>query len=234
MEREDGLQAWHQELLLEELYHLTGTTVPTLKDEDMPIMAKEKGGDFKLLSAGTHIAICNIVADMGLQPSGYGPKHKVYFRFETPDELTEFERDGKKQMGPMSIGTYFTVSLSKKASLREFLESWRGRQFSKEELNGFDLMNVLGVACQINVVHETADNGNTYANIKAIMPLPKGMQKPAPANPLMKYSPDEPKDYERLPEWLRKKIDEQISPTPEDKQSSSSTNSDFSDDDIPF
>lgn len=200
----------------------------------MAIMAKEKGGDFKLSSAGTHIAVCNMVIDLGLQPSGYGPKHKVFFRFELPDEMMEVERDGKRIQVPAAIGCNFTVSLSKKAVLRGFLESWRGKPFTAEELGGFDLMNVLGHACQVNIIHETADNGNTYANIKAVMPMPRGMEKPKAVNPLLKYSPDDAKDFDKLPEWLQKKIKEQISDTPEDRPSSNAPDGNFEDDDIPF
>lgn len=201
----------------------------------MAIMAKEKGGDFKLASAGTHIAVCNMVIDLGLQPTGYGPKHKVFFRFELPDETMEVERDGKRVTVPMAIGANFTVSLSKKATLRSFLESWRGKPFTADELKGFDLVNVLGHACQVNVVHESADNGNTYANIKAVMPIPRGMEKPKAVNPLLKYSPDDSKDFDKLPEWLQKKIKEQISDTPEDHPSNNAPHgNDGFDDGIPF
>ena len=91
------------------------------------------GGDFKNLSAGSHLAFCILIADIGLQPRrNYpdDPKHQVYFRFETPNERTEYEKDGRKVEGPMTIGTTYTASMSTKANLRKHLESWRGRPFS--------------------------------------------------------------------------------------------------------
>ena len=212
----------------------TSAKADSPKESYMGIIAKEKGGTFQLAPAGTHIAVCNIVADLGLQPTGYGPKHKVYFRFELPNERSDYEKDGQKVSGPMSTGSSFTVSLSKKATLRTFLESWRGKPFTKEELDGFDLLNVLGAPCQINIVHEPAENGNTYANIKAIMPLPKGMARPKAENPLLKYSPDDAGDFQKLPEWLQKKIKEQVSSTPEDTAQTSAASVPFEDDDIPF
>lgn len=199
----------------------------------MSIIAKEKGGDFKRCPPGTHIAVCNLVADLGLQQTGFGPKHKVYIRFELPHERTEYERDGQKLEGPMTIGANFTVSLSRKATLRGMLESWRGRQFNKEELEGFDLVNVLGAPCQVSVVHETGNNGDMYANIKAIVPLPKGMQRPKAENPLLKYSPDDEADYERLPDWIKEKIRSQLSSTPEDNRQPGADD-DFGDGPIPF
>ena len=140
----------------------------------MPLNVREKSGsDFKKVPEGTHIAVCNMVVDLGLQPSPYGPKHRIFFRWEIPDERTEWEKDGQTMEGPMTIGTTLSASLSKKATLRGFLESWRGKQFTKEELEGFDVFAVLGKSCQLQVIHEKADNGNVYANIKGCMSLPR-------------------------------------------------------------
>lgn len=204
----------------------------------MALMVSGKGGgDFKKLPAGNHIAVCNLVADVGLQPSGYGPKHKVYIRFEVPSERTEYEKDGERREGPMTIGSFFTASLSKKATLTGFLEAWRGKGFTKEELDGFDLFKVLGAPCMLNVIHQAAENDSTkiYTNIKSIAALPKGMPIPKAENPLLKYSPEDDKDYSRLPEWLQKKIEAAISETPEDvPQTRESGDPGFQDDDIPF
>jgi len=197
-------------------------------------MAKARDGEkeFKLVPAGAHTAICNMVVDVGLQQTGFGAKHKVYFRFELPGERVEWEKDGEKHEGPMSIGNFYTVSLSQKANLRSFLESWRGKPFTKDELAGFDLFNVLGAPCILNVVHnKNEDTGKTYANIKAIMPLPKGVTRPKPENPILKYSPDSAGDLEKLPEWLRDKIAKQMSPTPDDEPTPG-TDAEFKDDDL--
>lgn len=200
----------------------------------MGIMARAKDGDkeYKLVPAGAHTALCNLVADVGLQQTGYGPKHKVYLRFEIPGQRIEWEKDGQKHEGPMSVGQFFTVSLSQKSTLRGFLESWRGRAFTKDELDGFDLFNVAGAPCIVNIVHNTAA-GKTYANIKAIMPLPSGTAKPKPENPILKYSPDAPGDKDKLPDWLKEKINKAVSVTPEDERAPETAGVD-PDDDIPF
>ena len=200
----------------------------------MGIVARAKDGDkeYKLVNPGAHTAICNMVVDVGLQQTGYGPKHKVYFRFELPGERVEWEKDGVKHNGPMSVGQFFTVSLSQKSTLRGFLESWRGRAFTKQELDGFDLFNVAGVPCILNIVHN-AHEGKTYANIKAVMPLPKGTERPKAENPILKYSPDARGDYDKLPEWLKEKITKAVSVTPEDEPVAEAAG-EFRDDDIPF
>lgn len=165
----------------------------------MSLIAKEpEGGDFVLVSQGTHIAICNMVVDIGIQQTGFGPKHKVYLRWELPNERTEDDK-------PMVIGQFYTVSLSVKSNLRGDLESWRGKQFTKEELEGFDLKKVLGAPCQITVLHNRVDK-KTYANVTAVVSFPKGMPRPTPENDLIAYDNDDPINLDKLPEWLQKKI----------------------------
>ena len=65
------------------------------------------GGDFKRAPAGSHIAVCNLVVDCGLQPGSQmypKPQRKIYVRFEIPSERVEYERDGVKREGPLTIG----------------------------------------------------------------------------------------------------------------------------------
>ncbi len=199
----------------------------------MALTVTDKGGmEFKQVPQGTHIAVCDMVVDLGIQPSGYGPKHKVYIRWELPNERVEWtDKDNVEHEGPMSIGNFYTASLSEKAILRKDLEGWRGRAFTKEELAGFDLFNVLGVACQVSVTHNT-EGVKTYANVTAVAGIPKGMERPKAQNPLLKYGPDDLSQYNDLPEWLRKKIDAQIK-SELVPQGPAPTGPDF-DDDIPF
>lgn len=172
------------------------------------------GEDFKRAPAGSHIAVCNLVADLGLQPGSRAypsPKHKLYVRFEIPAERVEYEKDGKQVEGPITIGSYYTASMSEKATLRKHLEGWRGRKFSDAEAEDFDVSAILGKACMLSVVENDHD-GKTYSNIASIGGLPKGMPVPTAENPLLYYAEDDKSKYEKLPEWLRKKIDEQLTP----------------------
>jgi hypothetical protein len=209
----------------------------------MALIAKNNGGaDFKRLPSGAHFAVCNMIVDCGLQEGYSGkPQHKIYVRWECPDETVEFTKKGesKPTTGPMTIGRFYTLSLSDKAALRHDLENWRGQPFTKEELDGFDVFKVLGKACQLMVVHEES-GGKTYANVKAIMGLSKDQRVRAKeyraANELIGFSLDAPdrRAYERLPEWLREKIDKRL-PPPEEANVSvpDAEHRDF-DDDIPF
>lgn len=216
----------------------------------MPVPSHDTGktGDFKLLAAGIHAAVCDQVISLGLQKSTWSGKEKVlpkvFLRFEVPQERLEYTKDGEKFNRPMSIGVTLTNSLSSKATLRKFLESWRGREFTADELKNFDLMQVLGKPCMITVEHnETPDR--TYANIKSIARFfPEvvvagtrvPVTEPRPEMPLLAYDPEfEPGSYSDLPEWIRKIVDARVHPeeaaTPE---APAKAPDDFRDDDIPF
>lgn len=202
----------------------------------MPLNVKDNGGaDFKPAPQGTHIAVCNLVCDCGVQSGGrFKPRQKLYLRWEIPGERTSWtDRDGKEHEGPMQIGKFYTASLSQKAKLRADLESWRGRLFTPEELAGFNLFNVLGIACQIGITHASGNDGKVYANVSAVMGLPKGMPRPKAERPLIKYSPDEPQQFDQLPGWLQERVKDAQGAAPAETVSHVAGDEDF-DDEIPF
>ena len=208
----------------------------------MKFKATGGGEDFKRCPAGSHLAVCNMVADVGLQPGSRmypNPKHKIYVRFEVPSERVEYEKDGKKIEGPITIGTYYTASMSEKATLRKHLEGWRSRKFSDAEAEDFDVSAILGKACMLSVV-ETESDGKTYSNIANIGAVPKGLPPMQAENPLLYYAADDEKQFDKLPEWLQKKIGEQLKATTKEgaddaaaKQYASQHDS-FDDQGIPF
>lgn len=193
------------------------------------------GGDFKRAPAGSHIAVCNLVADCGLQPGSQAfpsPKRKVYIRFEIPAERVEYEKDGKTVEGPLTIGSFYTASMNEKATLRKHLEGWRGRKFTDDEAAAFDVSKIIGKACMISVV-ESESGGKTYSNIAGIGSLPKGMPVPEAENGLLLYDADSGQaQYDLLPKWLKEKIDGQIYQS-KPNVSESHAGSDFTDDDLP-
>lgn len=203
------------------------------------ITATDNGGkEFKKLPPGAHFAICNMMVDCGMQEGYQGkPQRKVYIRWEVPDERVEYEKDGVKHEGPCSIGKFYTLSLSEKATLRKDLENWRGKTFSDAEAKGFNIVAVLGKSCQLMVTHSES-GGKTYANVTGIMGISKDQQARAktaqPENELLAFSVEDPDQeaYNKLPNWLREKIDNRIVDTKESAVAASK-DEDF-DDDIPF
>src|SRR5262249_26776088 len=58
--------------------------------------------------------------------------------------------------------------------LRPFLEQWRGRDFTPEELQGFNLAKLKGANCLLTVQHKDTDKGDTWANVVAAEPYKNG------------------------------------------------------------
>lgn len=171
--------------------------------------------DFEACPVGNHLAVCNAVVDLGLQPGSKvypDPKHQVYIRFELPDERVTYQKDGQPMEGPMSIGRTFTASMSQKSNLRKFLESWRGAAFNDSQAADFDLKTLLGKCCLLNVTH-TERGEKTYANITAATPLPKSMKTEVVQHNTSLYfdlnAPDD-KAFHALPQWLQEKIGKRI------------------------
>jgi hypothetical protein len=133
----------------------------------MAIVAKA-GGDFKPAPEGLWPAVCVDVVDKGIvQSQMYKPRHMIQLRWvldaEPPME------DGRPHMAVRSFG----LSLGEKSNLRPFLEAWRGKKFTEDELDGFDLEKLIGANCQLQIIHNKA-NGKTYGNVQAVVPAAKG------------------------------------------------------------
>jgi hypothetical protein len=148
------------------------------------LLPKETGGDFERVPAGTFVATCYRIIDLGTQQGEWKgqPKfqHKVMFSWEFPDELMS---DGR----PFTIHQRYTLSASQKAKLRQDLESWRGVPFTDADFGAFDIGDVLGKSCLMGVVHEPKD-GKVYENISSILKLPKGMTPPPLVNEPIYFS----------------------------------------------
>lgn len=168
----------------------------------MGLIAKDGGNkDFETTPSGTHLAICYLLADLGQQETNFGMKPKIVIGWELPFEKMA---DGR----PFGCSKMYTLSLNEKANLRHDLEAWRSKKFTDDELQGFDIRAVLGKPCQVTIVHDTKD-GKTYSNVAGVAAVARGMTVPERHNDLVSFDMDDPdrKGYEKLPEWMRKKID---------------------------
>jgi len=117
--------------------------------------------------------VCIDAWDVGMIETQFGKKHRVAVRHF----CGQFHAiDGERH--PAFLDSYFNATLGEKSTLRAFVESWRGRAFTPEELEGFDLEKLVGAPAYIQVV-QVKKGENVYANVKSIMRLPKGMAAPA-------------------------------------------------------
>lgn len=196
------------------------------------------GGAFEQPPIGTHVSRCVKMIDIGTQRGEYqgqaNSRRQVIIGFELPAELmTEGESAGK----PFTVSKFYTASLGEKANLRKDLANWRGRDFTEEELRGFDSKNILGKCCMVSL---TA-NDKGKVRITGIMALPKGTVVPEQVNPTV-YLSLEPEEYkaevfEALSEGYKKLI--RVSPEWAELQKvgqprTGGTKFDDMEDDIPF
>ena len=150
---------------------------------------------------GTYLGVCNMLVDLGVQynETYKSSSRKVLIGWEIPEET--FTVDGEEK--PRVLSKRYTASLDERATLRQDLAAWRGRDFTPEELAAFDLRNIVGASCLINVIHKES-NGKTYANISSIMALPKGMKKGTLSEPATVFDLDSCtlSDIDNLPKWI--------------------------------
>jgi hypothetical protein len=209
----------------------------------MAINATNSGGkDFKKVPPGCHFAICNMVVDLGIQETSYKgqakQQHKVYLRWEVPDERVTYTKDDKEIEGPCSIGATYTLSLSDKSKLRPLLENWRGKLFTEQELKGFDITTIAGKCCQVMVQHSTGADGKTYANITGVMGISREQKERAKTAQsevgVVVFELDNPKQtvFDSLPNWLKEKLEGRIAP-PSIKAATAAQTDEW-DDEIPF
>lgn len=195
---------------------------------NLTISAPE-GNSISTIEAGTYPAVCIAIVDIGEQYNKFYDKYtrKVIFQFEIPSETIIIDGEEK----PRIISETYTASLAEKATLRNVLESWRGREFSQDELACFDLENVLGAPCMLNIIHSENSKGNTFAKIKTITRLPKGFEVSTETEKKI-YSlndPDALEKLETLPEWIQNRIKESNNYT-----ALTATFTEIDDEDLPF
>lgn len=214
----------------------------------MALIATRSHSDFKRTPQGVHLGRCFRVIDLGTQKTTWQGKEKwsrkVLFSWELHGEDDAGEPLLTDEGKPLSISSRYTLSLGDNAAMRSMLEGWRGRTFTDDELAGFDLKDVLGKWCMVNVTH-TSKDGKTYENVAGVTPVPKLMRQnlPAAVNEAQFYDVTEPDAsvFAKLSERLQETIQgcKEWQKVSASKAASASagpqkTSFDDMDDDIPF
>lgn len=144
----------------------------------MAFYARKPEREYSPAPQGLWPAVCVDVVDKGLVRDQWGDKYIVQLRWEL--EQIDPETDPKR---PYMAVQKFTNSMHEKAKLRLFLEAWRGRKFDNDkEAYAFDFDKLIGVNCQLSIVHNIAGGGDVYANVVAIVgPVRNGIKlRPSP------------------------------------------------------
>lgn len=170
--------------------------------------------DFKLPPAGSFSARLYRLIDIGTQTTEWMGKKKMQRKIIAMFELHGEDNDGQPLVTndgkPLVVSKRYTLSLDEKATLRKDLEAWRGRAFTQEELDGFNLEVLLGKFCMVSITH-TEHDGKQYANISSISQVPSALKKlgePKGINDLMIFTLDkfDQGKFEKLSEGLQSVI----------------------------
>lgn len=152
----------------------------------------DAGGSFEQPEPGTYAAVCYKILDIGTQEGEYlgqkTVKRQVIIGWEISEKMTTGDNAGK----PFVVSKFYTQSLNEKSTLRHDLAGWRGRDFTPEELAGFEAKNILGKSCMLSLT--MTDKGKI--KVASVAKLPKGMEGPTQVNPSMFLSL-EPQDFDR-------------------------------------
>jgi len=164
----------------------------------VPIIAKDNfDGTYESVPLGTQQAICVFVEDIGTHESSYQGKplrnHQIIVCWALKEIMSEGDNTGK----PFMISKYYTLSLNEKANLCKDLESWRGKAFTVEEKEGFDVEKLIGANCLLGIIEAENTKGKKYAKIASISPIVSGMEKMLPIK-------------SDVPEWITEKRKQSI------------------------
>jgi len=145
----------------------------------LTVSDKGNGSSVPPLDPGMYAAVCYGMVDLGtVHSERFNTDHrKMLLMWEIPSERLEWtDKEGNEQEGPRVMSKRYTASLNEKAHLRKDLRSWRGRDFTPDDLVAFQMPTLIGKPCQLNVVHVVSKtNGNTYANVDTVLPAAKGV-----------------------------------------------------------
>jgi hypothetical protein len=211
-------------------------------------IVEDKGGSFESTPSGMHLARCYRIIDLGTQKSEYMGVSKLLHKIMLGWEIHGVNDDGSpirmKDGRPFAMFKNYTFSWAEKANLRADLQSWRGKPFTQEEMRRFDLKNVLGAWCMLNVIEKPGSDNKMYVNVAGVSPVPaviKNSGLPAAINTNEMFTLAEPDMvmFQSFSDNLKKKI--MASPEWEKlqgkikKEDQPDTGASFEDDDsIPF
>ena len=167
------------------------------------IVAKNSENEYPKVPTGVHNARCIRVIDLGTQRNDYQGqitwKRQALIIWELPQQLSNDV--------PMTISKFYTLSLHEKSNLSMDLVYWRGRPFTETEKKGFDITKLIGITCQLNVMH----NEKGKEKISSVMPLGKDGKIEDQILPSISFSIDDfqkgqRESFNQLSEGIRKMI----------------------------
>src|SRR5690349_9680772 len=126
----------------------------TATNQDSKFKPHREGNDF--------LGLCVDVIDLGETTVAF-PNKPTYLA----QKCALVFRTGEKnpETGDyIDVSAEFTVSMGEKANLRKFLESWRGKPYTQEQIDaGVPVDKLEGNWALLAVAHKKSAKGRTYA-----------------------------------------------------------------------
>jgi len=156
------------------------------------VYAKNNGPQYTPHPEGQFTAVCVDVINMGERIREWEGHKKIQ-----PSVVLVFATGERREDGTLAVITpEFNNSMHAQATLRKFLEGWRGKSYTEEEAKrGVPLHKLTGAPCLMTIEHKTSAGGRTYAIAHVPTPLPKAMKGELP----------DVSDYVRSPHWEDRK-----------------------------
>jgi len=153
---------------------------------------------------------------------------KIHITWELPTEKHVF-KEGEPEK-PFLVSREFTHSMGKKSTLRPITEAILGVSLTDEEAYAFDHDELLGLSCQVTIIHDEKESG-TWEKVNSVSALLKGVVCPPPVNDMyvLSYEKWNEELFQKLPPFLKKKMEGS-----KEYKAMRGIKSEISTDDIPF
>ena len=168
------------------------------------------GGNYDPAPQGNHVARVYRIIHIGTIMEAYMGENKlvnkVQIGFELPNETKVFKEG--EEAKPISLTQEYTLSMHEKANLRGVITGIIGTALTDGEAEAFDIEDLMGKECMINIVHKTSASGNVYAKLQSASPIPKGLEVPDAVNSpvLLSYDNWNQKTFDALAQFTRDKM----------------------------
>lgn len=194
--------------------------------------ATNSSGNFKatpLPKPATVFCRCYSVIDLGTVPVPAFVKggqileqRKIWISWELPTLKAVFNEERGPQ--PFVVSEELTASTNEKANLRILINRWRNKDFTQQEIDGFDPATMIGKVGFLSFVVKpkgkykgqtitNPTNENCNLKLNGIMPVPEGIERPKAVNEYFNWDWDEvaekgfDKDkFEKIPKFLQVKM----------------------------
>lgn len=176
----------------------------------MAVNKKFKGDKGFVIEEGTHVGLFLGLVHLGIQRGEFegvvSYKDQVLIKFELPDVLSD-------KGTPLTLSKRVTNSSHSKAELMKAVKALSGNSNVDE---GVDFEELVGSPVMLEVGHSKSGG----AKIVGYMPVPAALKKtikPLMGEPVLLFDVEKisDKELEKMPEWLRKVINERSGNEPE-------------------